>query len=182
MFWPQRCGLNHCNVQLPIKDSHFVIASTGSLQKDQISPTAYLSVSPSHSHTTTPLSFTLSLSTLSLSLTGGGRFCSSATGPHPLPSPFSPPPSPPPPLLSTHSHPLLSHILPSSGPERWRCTPISFWKAWGLLFLLQLSLLGPLTMVTGRGWGKGVVHHGCSMRDHRVGVGEGGGSGSSELP
>ena len=97
------------------------------------------------------------------------------------PSPF-PPSSSPSPLLSTHSHPLLSHILPSSGPERWRCTPISFWKAWDLLFLLQLSLLGPLTMVTGRGWGKGVVHHGCSMRDHRVGVGEGGGSGSSELP
>ena len=48
------------------------------------------------------------------------------------------------------------------------------------MLLLQFSTLGPLSLVSGRGWGEGVVHHGCSVRDHGVGVG--GGAGSGELP
>ena len=42
-----------------------------------------------------------------------------------------------------------------------------------LELLLQFPPLCTLTLASGRGRGKGVIHHGCKMRDHRVDVGDG---------
>ena len=136
-------------------------------------PNTPTTASPTLSLTHHPIpSFTLSVKIFILALAGRGEglsHLSSATVPL-LPPSHSP----------TNIPPFLPYIFPSPRPERWRCTPVSS-STRGLL-LLQFPTLGPLSLVSGRGWGKGVVHHGCSVRDHGVGVGVGGGAGSGELP
>ena len=111
--------------RLAVKEKIMLTLAAG-LQKDRISTTAYLSVSPSTPTHPPPHSTNLFVfHPLPLSLTGGA---------YPIPQqlalilflPSSLLPRLRPTLLPTHSHPLLSHILPSSGPERWRCAPISF--------------------------------------------------------
>ena len=115
--------------RLAVKEKIMLTLAAG-LQKNRISTTVYLTVSASTRppHSTNPFVFHPFLLALSLSLVEvevqaypiPQQLASSS----PLPL-LSSPPSPPT-LLPTHSHPLLSHILPSSGPERWRCALVSF--------------------------------------------------------